>query len=457
MSAIMNVRTSSDPSQCSPCLGGDTSLAKVIANPKPREEIRIRVASDADDTDFKFIDELHKKHTHGLGFWHAVRIRTHIARKEILIAESPAECVPDGKAVPGINGSPLGFIIATDKYKSREDVACIYAVCVKEMKRRSLVAAALVQAVFESFPYGVKLCCCWCAQDLDAGYFWESIGFVPLAFRTGSEKKQRVHIFWQKRIRTGDMETPWWYPSKTHGGAIREGRLVLPIPPGVHWKDEKPMVLPEVPGVNTFKQLEAEVGAEAAVDIAAVEEEKKREREQRKQRRKDMKLTKKQERASLNGGFFIPTLEQRAAAEELAAAANEKKLKKQKKSAKEVKQKEKREYSEEFLEKARDLCAVWLERLQGPDGDHLLATDAAKYDVTRSLECGPPVSHRALSNGAAHAAAPGRMLIAAESNCDDVSYDDEDDLCDIIDAEYTITKNTGNSDENASRVHGRVF
>jgi len=92
--------------------------------------------------------------------------------------------------------------------------------------------------------------CCWCAQDIAANKFWEAMGFVPLAFRTGSEKKSRVHIFWQKRIRQGDATTPWWFPSKTSGGSIREDRIVLPIPPGTHWSDAKPLILPwaELPG-----------------------------------------------------------------------------------------------------------------------------------------------------------------------------------------------------------------
>jgi hypothetical protein len=67
---------------------------------------------------------------------------------------------------------------------------------------------------------------------------------VPLAYRAGSEKKARVHIFWQKRIRSGDTTTPWWYPSQTSGGALAEGRLALPIPPGKHWSDELPLILP---------------------------------------------------------------------------------------------------------------------------------------------------------------------------------------------------------------------
>jgi hypothetical protein len=55
----------------------------------------------------------------------------------------------------------------------------------------------------------------------------------------------RIHVFWQKRIRAGDTETPWWYPYKTAGGAIGQDRIVLPIPPGVHWSELERAPLPE--------------------------------------------------------------------------------------------------------------------------------------------------------------------------------------------------------------------
>ena len=111
-----------------------------------------------------------------------------------------------------------------------------------------------------------------------ANQFWESMGFVPLAFRGGSDKKKRVHIFWQKRI-DGDRHegtearrhegeeradrdvfnpksaiqnpkspTPYWYPFQTNGGAIRADRLVFPIPPGVHWKDVRAVAVPTEAG-----------------------------------------------------------------------------------------------------------------------------------------------------------------------------------------------------------------
>ena len=127
--------------------------------------------------------------------------------------------------------------------------------CVDESAQRKLVGAMLVKSVYERSAYGTRLFCCWCAQDLEANRFWESMGFVPLAFRTGSRTKgsraaggRRVHIFWQRRIREGDVTTPYWFPAQTTSGSIREDRLVLPIPPGVHWNSEMPRIIPSGTG-----------------------------------------------------------------------------------------------------------------------------------------------------------------------------------------------------------------
>src|SRR5262249_369259 len=93
---------------------------------------------------------------------------------------------------------------------------------------------------------------------LDANCFWEALGFVPLAFRTGCQKRQRIHIFWQKRIREGDTTTPYWFPSETKSGAFREDRLGLPIPPGTPWKDVMAIVLPR--GIDSEGALEDKNG-----------------------------------------------------------------------------------------------------------------------------------------------------------------------------------------------------
>jgi N-acetylglutamate synthase-like GNAT family acetyltransferase len=195
--------------------------------PIPRITVSVREATLAD---LPFIDALQKKHNKQVAFLKEQALIGKINLKQIIIAEE--------------SGQAVGYIIGNDKYFKRENVGVIYQLNVSPGKQRNLVGAQLVKAMFDRAAYGCTLFCLWCAQDLEANHFWESIGFVPLAFRAGSRKKDRVHIFWQKRIREGDTTTQWWYPTETTGGMMNEARLVFPIPPGVHWSDPMPRVLP---------------------------------------------------------------------------------------------------------------------------------------------------------------------------------------------------------------------
>jgi hypothetical protein len=71
----------------------------------------------------------------------------------------------------------------------------------------------------------------------------------------------RLHIFWQCRVHQGD-DYPWWYPSQTTGGSIREDRLVLPMDPNQHWTQARPVLLP---GMRDRKQIEADAKAAKAL------------------------------------------------------------------------------------------------------------------------------------------------------------------------------------------------
>jgi GNAT superfamily N-acetyltransferase len=81
--------------------------------------------------------------------------------------------------------APLGYCASRDRYLKRDELGVIYQLCVAPGVQRKLVGASLIKAVFERSAYGCRLYCCWCAQDLAANYFWESLGFVPIAFRAG--------------------------------------------------------------------------------------------------------------------------------------------------------------------------------------------------------------------------------------------------------------------------------
>ncbi|MGC4031568.1 MAG: hypothetical protein QM754_07515 [Tepidisphaeraceae bacterium] len=200
-------------------------------SPMPLPEIGVTIRAATPD-DIPFMDALQKLHTKQVGWMPKATFEGKIKLGHVLIAE--------------IAGERVGYCIGNDQYFKRDDVGIIYQMNVLPGKQRAFVGASLLKAQFERSAYGCKLYCCWCAghrgQPVLGGDGLRAAGICA-----GSEKKSRVHIFWQKRIRSGDTTTPWWFPSKTAGGSIREDRIVLPIPPGTHWSDAKPMILPAAP------------------------------------------------------------------------------------------------------------------------------------------------------------------------------------------------------------------
>lgn len=367
--------------------------SQAIALPEPRcGEILIRPAT-LDDV--PFIDQLQRKHARMVGWFPTKQIEGNIAKGKVLIAEevpggspSLAERGPGGgsnlpndggcNVVDGLTHPPtpslkgggvlVGYCISTDKYLKREELGIVYQLNVLPGKQRGLIGASLIKAVFDRAAYGCKLFCCWCAQDLQANHFWESIGFVPLAFRTGSrtagsKKTPRIHIFWQRRIRENDVETPYWFPSETSAGAIGEARLVLPIPPGTSWQDAKPAVLPGMENVNVLPP---------GVSDPTVKEQRKKAKAAR---AAAAKPAARPATAHPGGLWFAPptpVLTQ----EEIEA---EKKLEKPKR--------EKFKHDPKMVEAARELRDRYTEQMNA--GLFLPPSACGKYDVSRQLEAAP--------------------------------------------------------------------
>lgn len=222
----------------------------------PDAPVKVRVATM---DDLPAIDALQKKYSRALGFFPRQQMEGYIRSGWVLVAEAKpvasgersVEMEDQTTGVPShsrltTRQSLVGYVASRDRYQKRDELGVVYQMCVSPEARRMQIAATLMREVFARAAYGCRLFCCWCAQDLkEANAFWASLGFVPLAFRAGSRSKDRVHIFWQKRVREDDETTPWWFPANTGGGAIREDRMVLPTPPGVKWDDPMPRLLPE--------------------------------------------------------------------------------------------------------------------------------------------------------------------------------------------------------------------
>ena len=192
------------------------------ASPVPLPQTDVVVRPGTLD-DVPFLDRLQRMHTKQVGWMPTQQFVGKIRLGHVLIAEEEVESgelevesktMAVGASSASLCNSPLstsnsplrrpvGYLIGNDQYFKRDDVGIIYQMNVLPGRQRGLVGATLLKAQFERSAYGCKLYCCWCAQDIAANRFWEAMGFVPLAFRAGSEKKSRTHIFWQKRIRQG--------------------------------------------------------------------------------------------------------------------------------------------------------------------------------------------------------------------------------------------------------------
>ncbi len=354
------------------------------ALPIPDAPIIVRLGTMADIGE---IDALQKMNSKALGFFPRAQLEGYINNGWVLVAEErvgSGQLLVDSKGEDAPSSLPtnhyplptssriLGYVASRDRYLKRDELGAVFQLCVRPGHQRKLIGATLLKAVFERAAYGTKLYCCWCAQDLKANYFWEAMGFVPLAVRAGSSKKSRTHIFWQKRIRSGDEQTAWWYPSGTDGGAIREGRVVLPIPPGVHWTEARAMaVVAEV--------ASGECGV-ASEDVKLIEEKKhgraaRGTGEERKHGRA-ARGTGKMEELKPKEEIILTGVLRFAAPTPVATATDKPEKPKRAK-------REKVKVDPQIAAKARELRDRWMDAVNS--GQAQVALPVAKYDVGRQL------------------------------------------------------------------------
>jgi ribosomal protein S18 acetylase RimI-like enzyme len=377
--------------------------------PAPKVDISIRPATV---DDIPAIDRLQKPHSRELGFFPRGQLEGYIEKRGVLVAER-AGTRDEGQGTSRTHGSPnasslvpspstlLGYVAYSDRYLKRDELGIIVQLCVDPAMRRSFIGAALLKAAFERSPYGCRLYCCWCAQDIAANRFWESMGFSAIAFRTGSVKTKglrdcgttglreedkgafpsvpypsvpqsrsrgpRIHIFWQKRIRAGDTATPFWFPSKTDGGAMGAQRLVLPIPPGVRWSDVMPVILPTA-GVLPEGVASCQLSV-ASEERKALPSARSANRKSEMENRRLVALP--ESRPKLGGIFFKPSKPVRKPGE---------------KEPREKKPKAK--FDQAVIAQARELRDRWMERQ-----DDFVALPGGKYDVARDVQASPHAIH----------------------------------------------------------------
>lgn len=198
-------------------------------------EVRPAVLSD-----LAFIDDLQKQFSRQVGYFPKQAIEAFIEKHLVCIAFE--------------NGQKAAYLLGRRTYLKNQDTAIIYQAAVDYDARRHAIGSALVDIYCKCLGPGTRLVSLWCAQDLEANLFWEANGFTAIAYRAGSRRKKRIHIFWQKRI-TEEESVRLWFPSHTSGGWMREARIVLPLGPGEHWSQPDTLILPVSAGNDEEKAV----------------------------------------------------------------------------------------------------------------------------------------------------------------------------------------------------------
>lgn len=211
------------------------------------DHVHVRTAVEAD---LPYIDSLQAKHQRELGFLPRAALQGYIERHIVLLGL--------------LNGDPACYLLGRDTSRFDPLTAMIYQACVQYDARYKLLGSTLVARYIDRLPTDRQAMGLWCAQDIAANEFWESIGFVAMAARFGGAKKNRLHLFWRKALTPLLRRDQVIIPATTSGGMMMAPREVLVFEAGQDWRTVKLSDVPPpaakssiVVGVQPFERVES--------------------------------------------------------------------------------------------------------------------------------------------------------------------------------------------------------
>ncbi|HEY1187988.1 MAG TPA: GNAT family N-acetyltransferase [Gemmata sp.] len=192
----------------------------VPPGPRAAGPAAVRPAGRAD---LPFIDHLQRRYREQLGFLPRAALDEAVCAGRVWLALE--------------NGCPAGYLYARDRYHGRAEVGVIYQAALSYDARRRHVGTALVEGWVAAHAAGVRQVVLWCARDIEANLFWESLGFAALGYRVGGSKRGRVHVLWVRATAPDGPAGALWVPSQTSGGQMQRARAVARFAPGRGWRD----------------------------------------------------------------------------------------------------------------------------------------------------------------------------------------------------------------------------
>lgn len=184
------------------------------------------------ESDVPYIDSLQKKHGKELGFLSRYALTEYVNRYHVSIG-----CR---------NGEPACYLLGRGPTLRHPDDARIYQACVQYDARFFALGTLLVNHFIASLPQETEWIALWCAQDIDAGFFWASCDFNAVAWRLGKKQGRRVHLLWVRGLAVPNVPSRFPVPGTTNAGQLRKARIVSRIMPGQTWRDVRASDDPDV-------------------------------------------------------------------------------------------------------------------------------------------------------------------------------------------------------------------
>lgn len=173
--------------------------------------------------DLTFVDYLQRRFSHQVGYLPLVALRNRIEKGCIWIAFE--------------HGQPAGYIHGVCPYLRRPNLAIIYQAAIDYDVRHRAIGTALVEQWATTTAANAAQLVLWCAQDIEANLFWEAIGFSALAWRAGSVRKGRIHLYWSRIQSLAPAHYVQHVPAGTKDGLLHAKRVVKLFEPGAPWSD----------------------------------------------------------------------------------------------------------------------------------------------------------------------------------------------------------------------------
>lgn len=181
--------------------------------------IEVRRATPAD---LPYVSHLQKRYPRDLGFLPTEALDTYIRANHVSIGL--------------LNGDPACYLLGRGPTAKLPDGGQVVQAAVQYDARHRTLGTALVHHFVSSMPAWAAHLYLWCAQDIEAGLFWQTQGFTPKAWRLGGKATGRIHILWHRQLDVAVNAPQFIIPRMSMCGSFRESRIVTQLHDGEPWQ-----------------------------------------------------------------------------------------------------------------------------------------------------------------------------------------------------------------------------